>query len=97
MSAAVCPHLRCRVRSTRTAITTPRIGLIIVVALAICAAASVRVTHDSMSPAVSPASLSIDAAGPGASVFLVRLGTGASGGIVGGVKSVRPRILRITP
>jgi hypothetical protein len=97
VSAAVCPHLQCRVRGARTVTTKPLVGLMIVAVLAVSAAASVRVTHDPGSTAISPPSLRPEPATSGESAFLVFPSLGASGGTAAGIKLARPRILRITP
>jgi len=73
----------------------PRAGLVILAMLVISAAASIRVTDDSVSAAGSPPVQSSEQKTPDGSAFLV-FPKAAAGATIAGIKSQRPRILRIT-
>lgn len=96
MSATICPDLQRRGRSARIVTIKPLTRLILAV-LAIAAAASIRVSHDPVSPAVSPSYVSTEPTASDGSDFLVFPGAAVSAATVAGVRLPRPRILRITP
>ena len=95
MSAAVCSTLQCRGRGARGVGTRSRVGLILAI-LVLSAVASIRVTDDSGAAAASSrVSNSVHGTTDG-SAFLVFRRSAAPGATIAGVKSQRPRILRIT-
>jgi len=95
VSAAACSSLQCRVRRARAITIRPRVGLVILAALAISVAASIRVTDDSVTAAGSPPVQISEQKALAGSAFLV-FPKAAAGTTVAGIKSQRPRILRIT-
>ena len=95
MSAAVCSSLQCRVRRARAMTIRPRAGLVIVAMLVISVAASIRVTDDSVTATGSPPARTSEQKALAGSAFPV-FPKAAAGATVAGIKSQRPRILRIT-
>jgi hypothetical protein len=73
----------------------PRASLVISAMLVISVAASIRVTDDPVSaPGSSPVQTSEQETPDGAAFFVFR--KAAAGATIAGIKSQRPRILRIT-
>jgi len=95
VSAAVCSSLQCRVRRASTITIRPRAGLVILAMLVISVAASIRVTDDPINGAGSPPAQISGQKTPDGSAFLV-FPKAAAGATIAGIKSQRPRILRIT-